>query len=307
VAPQPVWPFPLDIPASPQLAAPPVQQPPPAAPVTAAAPVIVATPLVAATPITAATPVTAAAAPLAAAAPAPGSTADPAPVPAPAIRPSTGHVEPEPQARPRQLGPALVGLFVGLLIFGSTGYLIGVRADDGASPTTAVAGTASADGFAVRNAAIRAGIDPALLPVAESWLPFVESCTDGDEPAGPRPQPGEEARLSCRVNGLDLGFIRYASVADRNRAAEARRRQNAAAAMLTPGIAAPGRGTAAAGRVNGNYIEYATGPTAAGAPTVSGIWWDDTETPVAAYLETAWQAGAGGSWDTLREVWRRLS
>jgi hypothetical protein len=200
-----------------------------------------------------------------------------------------------------------VGLFVGLLIFGSTGYLVGVRADDRRSPAAADAGTVTAGEFAGRDAAIRARLDEALLPIAESWLPFVEGCAGSDEPAGPRLQPGEQARVSCRLNGLDLGFIRYVSIDDRNRAADARRGQNAWAAAITPGIAVPSRGTAAAGRVNGNYIEYATGPTAGGTPTVGGIWWDDAETPVAAYLETTWEAGAGGTWVTLREVWRRLS
>jgi len=54
---------------------------------------------------------------------------------------------------------------------------------------------------------------------------------------------------------------------------------------LAPGVAAAIEGPSPSRRTNGNYAEYAYRIVEQGrARTVSGLWWDDAQTPIAAYL-----------------------
>ena len=55
-------------------------------------------------------------------------------------------------------------------------------------------------------------------------------------------------------------------------------------------------------------MEYAYPVTEANiTQTVSGLWWDDAEAPVAAYMLAYWKAGVGESWAPMRDVWARYA
>ena len=63
-----------------------------------------------------------------------------------------------------------------------------------------------------------------------------------------------------------------------------------------------------AARTEGNYVEYAYRLTERGTTrTVSGLWWDDAQAPVAGYLLAYWKDGVGESWAPMRDLWSRYA
>jgi hypothetical protein len=103
-------------------------------------------------------------------------------------------------------------------------------------------------------------------------------------------------------------FVEYASAADRDKARVKTLGQNVDARTLTPGVAAAGEKATPSGRTSGNYVEYAYRLTEAGTTrAVSAIWWDDAQTPVAAYLLAYWKEGVGESWAPMRDIWTRYA
>src|SRR3712207_2453974 len=99
-------------------------------------------------------------------------------------------------------------------------------------------------------------------------------------------------------------FVEYKSTADRDKARVTTLGQNVDARTQTPGAGAADERATPAGRSNGNYVEYAYKVS---GRTVAGILWDDTSTPVAAYLLAYWKEGTGEKWDPMRDVWARYA
>jgi hypothetical protein len=207
---------------------------------------------------------------------------------------------------------------VGLLVFGSTGYLVGTTAGSRAEPEPAAADAGPATAEASPAASAPAPLPPfeanqlafnrrkvgaVLVPLAESWLPWVGGCVTSSEAGGPRPEAGEQSRVFCELSNLDVYFIQYRSVSDRDRARAARQAQNGDASRLAPGAAPVAAGRAGTSRrTSGAYVEFAYRD---GGRTISGVWWDDAGTATAAYVETPWTDGTG--WRPLRDIWQRYS
>lgn len=185
----------------------------------------------------------------------------------------------------------MLGLLIGLLVFGSTGYLVGVTSVAG----SAEASDGSRDGRQERNRLI---VGPLLLPLASSWLPLIDGCRSSSEAGGPPPQPGEQVRVRCSAGGsIDVFFVQFRSTGDRDSARQARATQNGASARIAAG-AAP-----VAAQRAGNYTEFAY---QFDGRTYGGIYWDedkdDETTATGAYLEKVWSDGDGG-WRPLRDLW----
>jgi hypothetical protein len=235
----------------------------------------------------------------------------------PGERPSwQPRITPSPPQRGRLGLGLLVGLLVGLVIAGPGGYLLRLwTADDGAPTTAQTAAPAPSPGGtpslrpyeASQLALNRAKFDGNLAAFAESWLPWVGGCAKNGEPGGPRLSQAERARIFCEIGGLNVFFVEYTSVAERDKARLVRSRLNIDARQLTPGVSAPAERTGTAGAVKGTYVEYAfrEGAGSASRPVCS-IWWDDAETPVAGFLQGPWSA-VGEKWGPIRDVWERYS
>jgi hypothetical protein len=104
-------------------------------------------------------------------------------------------------------------------------------------------------------------------------------------------------------------FVEYDSIAQRDKAREGVLGQNADARTLTPGAGpAVADRRAPSGRTAGNYVEYAYKLTEGGrSRVVSGIWWDDAQTPIAGYLLAFWKEGVGERWEPMRDLWSRYA
>jgi hypothetical protein len=232
-------------------------------------------------------------------------------------RPTTQPAREEsPRSRP-PVGALVLGLLLGLILFGSTGYVVGARAADSTVDTAPAAvggaGDPSASGSPApapsatedaRTATNRRVVGPALASLTESWLPALADCISSSEAGGPVRQQGEQYRVLCAVNTIGVYFVQYGSAADLSKVRTTRQKQNADAARIAPGaarIAAERSG--ASGRTTGRYIEFAY---RVGGRTMNGIWWDDTASATAAYVETQWTDGADG-WRPLRDIWERYS
>ncbi|WP_203928147.1 hypothetical protein [Virgisporangium ochraceum] len=213
----------------------------------------------------------------------------------PTVPPARRGVD-EPYARGRPpIGVLLLGLLIGLLVFGSTGYLVG-----------STAGGSTVDGSGeTQEEANRRRIGPVLAPLAEGWVPWLGACLSNREAGGPAPYPGELSRVACAVDTtVDVFFVRFASAADRDAARAVKQSENAASATLAAGAApvvAQRAGTS--GRTTGAYIEFANQRD---GRTYGGIWWEDSGTTGAAYIEKVWTEGDGG-WRPLRDLWQRYT
>lgn len=204
----------------------------------------------------------------------------------------------ESQARSRPpVGVLLLGLLIGLLVFGSTGYLVGSTS----SGSTVEGETAGGS----QEAANRGRVGPLLAPLAEGWIPWLGACLSSSEADGPAPAAGEQFRVKCAVNPtIDVFFVQFASAADRDTARTAKQTENANSARIAAG-AAPvvAQRAGASGRTTGAYVEFAYQND---GRTYGGIWWDDSTTTGAAYLEKQWNEGDGG-WRPLRDLWQRYT
>ena len=246
----------------------------------------------------------------------PPATADPYAPPAPRIEPS-----PPPPPRTRLLTGTLIGLIIGLLIFGAAGWYVGRTAAPKAAPPKAATPKAAtpkpqqtttnpAGIFEQSQAALnkRFFAGTKLTPIAQGWLPYLSTCGRSGNPGGPKLGAGEKARVRCTIDGMSAIFVEYRSTAERDRARARTLDQSGDAQRLTPGAARPAAKAAPSGRTTGNYAEYAYELTEGGVTrTVAAIWWDDAQTPIAAYLLAYWKDGLGERWEPVRDLWSRYA
>jgi hypothetical protein len=214
-----------------------------------------------------------------------------------------------PPQRGRLIVGLLIGALAGLLVFGTAGFFVGRSTAPEASGTTGgdrptpppTPGPSALPPYEASQLALNKGkFDGELAAFAESWLPWVAGCIRNGEPGGPRPLPAEKTRIFCEIGGLNVFFVEYKSLAERDKAHALRVALNIDARELTPGVGRPDerRGT------SGAYaFREGSGAT---ARTVASLWWDDADKPVAGFLQGPWK-GLGESWDPLRDVWRRYS
>ncbi|PRY24598.1 hypothetical protein [Pseudosporangium ferrugineum] len=230
---------------------------------------------------------------------------------APAYGPGP-RIEPTPkQPRGRFLIPALAGLVTGLLVFGTAGWFLGRSTAPGpepvvAQPTPSPTASTPAQGVYEQNqiAINQPKFSGSLGPVSQGWLPYLSGCSRNGEKSGPKLNKGEKARVRCEMDAMSVIFVEYVTTADRDKARVATLGQNVDARTLTPGVGAAAERAAPSGRTSGNYVEYAYKVS---GRTVAGIWWDDTATPVAAYLLAYWKEGTGEKWEPMRDVWARYA
>jgi hypothetical protein len=223
-------------------------------------------------------------------------------------------IEPSPPPERNRLIIGLaVGLVAGLLLFGTAGYFVGNSARPGpaAAPTTAAPTPSGSLGIFEQNQLARNQphfTTAGLTPLAQGWLPHLSGCERNGEAGGPVLNPGEKARVRCTLNSMSVVFVEYASIAGRDKARVKTLGQNVDARSLTPGVGAATQRPTPSARTTGNYVEYAYKLTERRvARTVAGIWWDDAQTPVAAYLLAYWKDGAGESWEPMRDLWSRYA
>jgi hypothetical protein len=196
------------------------------------------------------------------------------------------------------------------MIFGTGGWFLGrATADDPApapAPTAPAPTAAALPPYEQNQVTInQPKFTGPLAPLAQGWLPQISGCSRSGEKGGPVLNKGEKARIRCEMDAMSVIFVEYATLADRDKARVKTLGQNVDARTLTPGAAGTAVERASpSGRTNGNYVEYAY--QAAGR-TVSGIWWDDSATPVAAYLLAYWKEGTGQKWEPMRDVWARYA
>ena len=222
-----------------------------------------------------------------------------------------------PPQRGRPVLAALAGLVVGLLIFAPTGYFVGTRifgdrsGDDGrpAATTPGGGGTGSLPPYESSQLALnKAKFDGDLATLAESWLPWVGRCTANTDPRGPELKAGEQTRVLCEYSNVNVYFIRYTSIAERDKERLDRTRQHIDAQTLTPGAVKEADKAATSGHTSGSYVEFAYRVgSGSRTRTTCGAWWDDADTPVGAYLVTLWTEGLGDKWEPLRDIWQRHS
>jgi hypothetical protein len=147
-----------------------------------------------------------------------------------------------------------------------------------------------------------------LTTLAQGWLPYLSSCSRSGERNGPNLNEGEKVRVRCTLDGMSAIFVEYKSIADRDKARVRNLGENVDARSLTPGAGPAVEKTTPSGRVTGNYVEYAYKLTEGGnTRIVSGIWWDDAQTPIAGYLLAFWKEGLGERWEPMRDLWSRYA
>jgi hypothetical protein len=219
-------------------------------------------------------------------------------------------IEPSPPPQRSRLGlGVLAGLVAGLVLFGTGGFFAGRLTAPEAAPTAAPAAPGS--GVFERNQAALNRPDFAgsrLTAIAEGWLPYLSTCSRSGSPGGPRLGEGEKIRVRCTLDGMSALFVEYSSEAERDKARAKARTQADDARTLTPGVAPEAERKAPSGRTTGNYLEYAYRLTESGTTrTISALWWDDTQAPVAGYLMAYWDEGLGGKWEPMRDLWSRYA
>jgi hypothetical protein len=227
-------------------------------------------------------------------------------------------ITPSPRQRSRLGLGLLIGLLVGLLVFGTGGYLVrmsmepagGATGREGTPAPSAPgpAGSASLPPYEASQLTVNRGkFDGELAAFAESWLPWLGGCAKNGEPGGPRLSRAERTRIFCEIGGLNVFFVEYTSIAEREKARLLRSQLNIDARQLTPGVVAPQERTGGSGTVSGNYVEYAFREGSGdNARAVCSVWWDDADAPVAGFLQAPWTA-IGERWEPIRDVWQRYS
>jgi hypothetical protein len=203
----------------------------------------------------------------------------------------------------------LLGLLAGLLAFGPTGFLVGYQTAPARSPQPSnTIGTALPPFERAQLNLNKPKFDGELATIAEPWLPYVTGCMKSSEKGAPALGDGEDAGVFCRYANVSVYFVKYKSVDARDKARTKTTAQNIDAKQMAPGVGNPTPKRATSGKADGTYIEYAFRSSADTTNrTICGVWWDDTRTPVAAYMLAYWSEGMGESWEPLRDVWRRYS
>ncbi len=226
----------------------------------------------------------------------------------------------EPSVRPernRLVIGLLVGLAVGLVLFGGGGFFAGhatrTAHAPASAPTSASAAPSPSSSLAVFEQSQLTLNQPhfansGLVSIAAGWLPYLSNCGRSGEPGGPALNAGEKTRVRCTLDGMSAIFVEYASVAARDKARVQTLGQNVDARALTPGVGVAAQRPAPSARTTGNYVEYAYRLTEGRvARTVAGLWWDDTQTPVAGYLLAYWKESIGETWEPMRDLWSRYA
>ncbi|WP_203724212.1 hypothetical protein [Paractinoplanes durhamensis] len=224
-------------------------------------------------------------------------------------------IEPSPPPpRSRLLTGLLAGLVAGLLLFGTTGWFAGrATAPEPSKPTTTPTAAAPKSTLGVFEQSQAAINQPdfdgtPLTGLAQGWLPYLSTCGRSGKPGGPTLDAGEKTRVRCTLDGMSALFVEYNSIADRDKARVVTLGQNVDARTLTPGVGEPGERPTPSGRTTGNYVEYSFELTEDGVTrTVAGVWWDDAQTPIAAYLLAYWKDGVGEHWEPVRDLWSRYA
>jgi hypothetical protein len=223
-------------------------------------------------------------------------------------------IEPSPPPqRSRLIVGLLAGLVAGLVLFGTGGYFAGraTAPEAAAEPSTPAPAPSSPLGVFEQNQVAVNQPDFAgssLTAISEGWLPYLSTCSRSGTPGGPKVNAGEKVRVRCTLDGMSAIFVEYESVAERDKARVKAMGQAVDARTLTPGVAPAAERPTPSGRTTGNYLEYAFRLTEGGTTrTVSGMWWDDAQAPVAGYLLAYWKEGLGEKWEPMRDLWSRYA
>ena len=221
-------------------------------------------------------------------------------------------ITPSPPRKPRLWLGLLIGVLVGLLVFGTAGFFVGRKtAEPEAQPTTTTPTQQTTGEMGAYQAGQlelnRTKFSGDLATIAEPWLAWMGGCSNSGDQFGPKLDPGEQTRVFCELNNLSVFFVQYKTIADRDTKRAAREKQNIDAQNLTQGAVAPSQKSTTSGKTTGNYIEYAyRNGTGNEARTTGGIWWEMDKAPVAAFIEVYW-TDVGEKWEALRDVWQRYS
>ena len=222
--------------------------------------------------------------------------------------PTGRRIEPSPKPpRSRLLLGVLAGLVAGLILFGAGGFFAGrATAPDGDPQGTPTQLGVFEQSQAAINQQDFAGTG--LTTLSQGWLPHLSTCSRSGTPGGPKLNDGEKARVRCTLDGMSAIFVEYDSPADRDEARVKALERAVEARTLTPGVAPMTERVSPSGRTTGNYLEYAYRLTESGTTrTISGIWWDDAQAPVAGYLLAYWDEAVGGKWEPMRDLWSRYA
>ncbi len=214
-----------------------------------------------------------------------------------------------------RLGIAL-GLIVGLVTFGTTGCLVGAWAFGSGSmfgkpaPSQSAGPGTGLGPYAQSRVALNSPkFTGDLATFSRPWFAVVSLCYKNGDPGGPTLSEDEEIHIFCTKDGISFHFVQYRSIAARDKARARNLEKNVDARQLAPGVAEPTQRRTASGASSGSYVEFATnqGGDRPGRTIVAGIWWDNTDTPVACYLLAFWIDGLGESWEPLRDLWQHSS
>jgi len=201
----------------------------------------------------------------------------------------------------RLVAGLLIGLIAGLLLFGTAGWFTGrTTAPTPTPPKPTIPAKPAIGLFEQTQATLNAAhfTTTNLTKFAQPWLPYLANCAK----VAPAQADGEKARVRCTIDGMSAFFVEYKSTAERDKARGKLQPQVREASTLAPGAKDPGK------TPTGNYVEYAYRLTEGGVTrTVAGIWWDDAQTPIAAYLLAYWKDGLGERWEPMRDLWSRYA
>ncbi len=248
----------------------------------------------------------------------PGPAADPVGQPWPQQQTVVGgmapawprRIEPSPPTRGKFRNGLLVGLLVGLAVLAPAGYFVGDLLSGTSKPAATGEPSPSSTAlppYEARQAELnRAKFDGDMAAMAEPWLPYMSRCVNSSDPGARQPPRNEVARVICQLGNMQVFFVEFNTPEDRNQEFLTRKQQNLDAQQLAPGASAPTQKAGPSGKNDGNYVEFAFKPSAAGASTFAGIWRDREGAPlVAARIEVPWVSGLDQSWEPLRDIWQR--
>jgi hypothetical protein len=214
-------------------------------------------------------------------------------------------IQPSPTRRPNRLVRGLLaGLAAGLLIFGAGGFVAG-RFTAPEPPAPAAQSNNDLGVFERNQVKINSAHfqGTGLTTLAQGWLPYLATCTRTNPQSD-----GEKTRVRCTLDGMSAIFVQYKSLAQRDKARAKTLSQAADARSLTKGVGAATKRKTANSGTTGDYIEYAFRLTERDVTrTVSGIWWDDAQTPVAGCLLAYWRDSLGQNWSPMRDLWSRYA
>ncbi|NBE81722.1 hypothetical protein [Micromonospora rubida] len=193
------------------------------------------------------------------------------------------------------------------VVAGGAGVFVGTTLDDdGAAPGPGPSASPTVAPFEANQFSLnKPKFEGDLAPLAEPWLARMGGCAADTEAGGPKRPADEKRHVFCRYGGLSLHFGLYEARSTKDTARAYRQQLNLAGGSLAPGLREATRTTGGVSGAAGSYIEYAF--KGDDGRTICGVWWDRDDGLAALYLETLCEAGVGGNWDALRDLWRRTS